>query len=172
MNPNTRHNPFKPYQLVLVKQPSKFAEQGSYSYVGQLMSYPVPGKLPENDSTIMVRRVPNHPGTLEEHPLTNITAYDPSRGKARHISYVACRGFGQFPVDMLRYDHCAPLNFKIVEEFSGPKAVVDPAFDFLFPVVAKVLSRSYAAFNWTSARWESFLWRIEELKVESFEEGR
>ena len=45
------HQELKPYVLVRI-------QANDYAYIGQLIGFPLP------DQTIMVRRVPGHPGTL------------------------------------------------------------------------------------------------------------
>lgn len=149
---------FRPYEIVWVTQPSKFAEGGSYSFAGEVMSHVIPG------NTIMVRRVPGHPGTLEELPIANLARVDRKHRDYKWVVYAKAQGFGQFPVDMLRYDNCAPMNFRIEENFVGPKAVIDPVHGFDFPIVARALAvQESRHFCFTEARWQSFLWRIEEM---------
>ena len=183
---------FSPYQLVYVNHPNTHAEGGRFGFIGQVMSYPIDvGQVVRDDiargaapslatnqtmrelsavPTIMVRRVPGHPGTLQELPLGIVSELDAPRNKWKYVSYayVSRRGshpFDMFPVDMLRYDCCAPLNFALAEDssYGGVRADLDPQFGFDRLVVAKVCERKYG--RWTERRWESFGWTLEEFDV-------
>src|SRR5512146_3316954 len=107
----------EPFTLVLVHYPSQCVEHHDYyTYIGELVSRPVPG----TPQTIMVRRVPGHPGTMEEMPVDRLF---PLTSKGFHwVHYAAVAPIpgwlsrSQFPVDMLRYDSAAPVNFRIIED--------------------------------------------------------
>jgi hypothetical protein len=154
----------KPYDLVWVKVATKHAEQGSYSYIGQVISY-------EYDSgKIKVRRTPGHSGTMEEQLVTNLSL--PTSGpKHRYVEYAEVEGFGQFPVDMLRYDSCAPVNFALETddrfEFDRIKAVIDESFGFTKTLIVSKASTKASGAHWTPERWKSFGWRIKPFKVEA-----
>lgn len=154
---------FAPYQLVEVTVEDKHAEQGKRMFVGEVMSFPTP------EDTIMVRRIPGHPGTLMELPITQLSI--PSR-KYRYVHYATVAGNGSFPVDMLRYDSCVPVNFMLEDNYIGPKARLDPAMstpgdDFL---VADVSEHRLPRF--TTERWRSFMWFVKELRTERIGEER
>src|SRR5512135_980423 len=102
----------KPYMLVYVKR-----DHGHY--VGEALSFPTP------EHTIMVRRIPGHPGTLEEVPLEKIDTITKVPAGRRWIHYATCHGRGAFPWDMLRYDVAAPLNVKETDEY--PYYEIDPS---------------------------------------------
>lgn len=154
---------FAPYQLVEVTVQDHNAEGGRRRFVGEVMSFVTP------EDTIMVRRIPGHPGTLEELPITQLAI--PSR-KYRYVHYAVVKGNGSFPVDMLRYDSCVPVNFTLEEAYSGMKAKLDPATsapgDDL--VVADVSEHRLPRF--TKERWRSFLWFVKELRTERIGEER
>ena len=146
-------NQFKPYQIVVVVN-------DGYVHFGQVMSYVTP------ESTVMVRRVPGHPGTLEEMPTTKLREIHDRPAQYRWVHYALVSGRGSFPVDMLRYDHAAPVNFRIDETHglgSTHKAVVDPAMGFEGLMIA-ALSKNRLP-SWTPARWSSFLWGIKPFRT-------
>jgi hypothetical protein len=154
---------YRPHKQVYVAQPHPGAEGGVYRYIGEVMSFPHGG-------TVMVRRVPGHPGTLEEMPLTRLEGTVPGRDRSNYVDYVEVASkFGRgdrlaaFPVDMLRYDSCAPVNFKLVEnEVGSYNAVPDENFGFGNRlIVAKVTNSSRHGARWTERRWESFMWSIK-----------
>lgn len=144
---------YKPNQIVVV-------QQEGYRHYGEVMSFPIPNAASAlADPTIMVRMVPGHPGTLREVPVESLCMAD---SKPKYTHYAKVKGFGQFPVDMLRYDFAAPLNFTIRKEWTGYRAGdPDPTFGFDCLVVASA-SRERRT-RWTPERWKSFIWRIEEI---------
>lgn len=155
----------KPYQLVQVRVEDA-VERGVRTYLGEVMSYTTP------DNTIMVRRVPGHPGTLDELPVGQLTLIQPKLKRVR-ISYAQVGGSGSFPLDMLRYDSCVPVNFRLVpheEVLNRLVPVVDPAFGWEGAVVARVTALGYRQ-GFTVARWSSFLWGCKELKSETYTPG-
>lgn len=157
MNANTPKH-LKPYALVWVTVATRYSESGNYRYVGEVMSYPLP------DNHIMVR-VPNHPGTLDEVAIDDVSPLD-AHHKPRWVSYAIVKGTGQFPVDMLRYDSCRPVNFVLTEQYSGMRAVVRTEMGYGTDlIVARCDERAHP--RWTPARWSSFLWQIQELKTEN-----
>lgn len=146
------------YDLVWVKERSRFTSTGAFEYVGQVLSMRTP------NGTRMVRRVPGNPGTLIE---VQESALEPVSGRApTHVAYAEVRGKGQFPVDMLRYDACAPATFTLVEDedtvrVSMLKALRDAGDTRL--VVAQACDARGA--TWATERWESFGWRLRPLRV-------
>ena len=143
-----------PNTLVHVCRPLVGCEGEIHRFIGEVMSFPIPGE----EQMVMVRRVPKHPGTIEEMPMTWIEG-EVKKSDARCVSYAVVGGKGTFPIDMLRYDHAVPVNFEIVTGDRGPHARLLPGMgDEL--IVAKV------GRNWTKARWSSFLWGLHELTVE------
>jgi len=137
-----------PYKLMIV-------EEEGYSYVGELMSF----KTPEN--TVMVRRVPGHPGTLEEMPITKLRV---CTFKPTHVHYAEVDGKVGFPLDMLRYEMAAPVNFRIIHENQHYSTEIDPSFGFEKLVIATCTERKHGTV-WTEKRWESFLWRVKPLRT-------
>lgn len=136
----------KLYAIVLVRHPG-------YHHFGEILSRVTP------KGTYMVRMVPGHPGTLREMPG------DKLMGTAARIKYVhyaqVIQGVGVFPIDMLRYDHCAPLNF-------DPETLkIDPLFGFEHPVVARASDRKDP--DWTHERWGSFTWGVQHLSTDKLE---
>jgi hypothetical protein len=141
----------KPYLLVYV-------QKDGYSHIAQTMSYSTP------TNTIMVRRVPGFPGTLEEIRVDQVSPH-PVGKSFKYIHYATVAGVGSFPVDMLRYDSAAPVNFTLEEKFTGPHAVMLPGMDFGEGlIVADVSDRSMH--SWTNERWRSFLWSVRPLWTE------
>jgi hypothetical protein len=139
---------FKPYQLVTV-------DAGEYKYVGQIISNPF-------EDRVMVRRVPDDPATMEEMTLSSLK---PTDRKYKWVSYASVMGKGQFPVDMLRYDMAAPVNFKLVEDRWGgltrPELTTDEyGHELIVATVSETKSR-----DWTQGRWNSFLWSCKPLKT-------
>jgi hypothetical protein len=138
---------WKPYMLALVRA-------DGYSYIGEVMSYITP------DNTLMIRRVPGHPGTLEEHHVNVLM----TTTKHSYVHYAEVEPFGiitSFPVDMLRYERAAPLNFFPDDTSDHP---VDLTFGFDKRVVA--MASVKAKPEWTLDRWRSFGWTIRPFKSE------
>lgn len=185
----------KPHQLVVVKK-------DGYHYFGEVMSHPIPvdsarpGTGPDNTvvdiamatkegMTVMVRRVPGFPGTLEEMPVSIIQeqARDARRMNWVHYAQIlpptpATRRpsgslrthLGSFPTDMLRYDFAAPVNFKIEPTVTGDQAVVLPGFEgFEGLWIASMSTRRMP--SWTPDRWRSFGWTIQPTKTLAYERG-
>lgn len=66
--------------------------------------------------------------------------------------YAVVVGFGEFPLDMLRYDGCYPESQEAVAHAvnrDGSRAVV----------VARPVGKNQQPI-FTDARWESFLWKV------------
>lgn len=181
---NELRKAFPLYSLVWVNHEQAPVEGGRYQDIGQVLSMPTP------ERTLMIRRVPGHPGTLEEIAIDRLNPYlcDPRRLKRmRHVHYATVAGPGQFPTDMFRYDRCTAVNFELVERdrFSGGftarikapnhTALINhmlPEADLIGGdeelIVARVSDRADP--GWTAERWRSFLWRLTPLKSERFEE--
>lgn len=152
---NVSRNLLKPYSIVNV-------DKDGYKHFGEVMSFPICDTDPP---AIMVRRVPGHPGTLEELPIDVLST--PMLGRVKYVHYAAVDGSGSFPVDMLRYDSAAPLNFTLGTERGKP--VVIESFGFEQLVVA--YASSHKAPNWTVARWSSFNWGLRPLHTETLAGG-
>jgi hypothetical protein len=138
---------FKLHEIVLVKHPG-------YQHFGEILSRPTP------EDTYMVRMVPGDPGTLREVPSEQL-AVRPEQHSVKYVHYAAVNGHGAFPVDMLRYDHCAPLNF-------DPETGEFTSFGFDERIVARASGSRHP--GWTTARWASFSWGLRELKTEKIGE--
>lgn len=153
----------KPYTLVRVSDPA------GYDYTGEAMSF----ETPEN--TAMVRRVPGHPGTLTEIPVSWLTESHLNAKSRLWVHYATVSGRSSFPIDMLRYDHCAPLNFIFNESAQCPgyttASAPDESFGWPDLVVACLSDKADAYYAWTPARWSSFLWGIKELKTIPYTRG-
>jgi len=157
---------YKPYQQAWVKKEGPHI--GRYTYIGEVISYPIPDTSRDPrfaEDTIMVRRVPGHPGTLEELPIGILEPVS-KRDVCKWVMYATVAGRGQFPVDMLRYDNCAPVNFKLVADRWGDftKPEIDPKFGLEGLWVAKAC-RSQHSGTWTGERWHSFLWGLKHEKI-------
>lgn len=143
---------FKPYQVVIAKRVVGNFEFEAY---GEVMSMRTPA------GTYMVRLVPGLPGSLAE------IHEDKMRSTSEHVQYIhyaTVGGSGSFPLDMLRYDFCQPVNFRVEEnERYRLKAIVTFQVEEDALVVAAASSKRYP--QWTVARWSSFLWGIRELKT-------
>lgn len=148
--------PFPLYSIVLV-------DRGDFRHYGQILSRPTP------TDTYMVRMVPGHPGTLKEMPLARLQP--PQAGiKIRWVHYAMIDGRGSFPVDMLRYDYAAPVNFELIEDDDRLQVKIDPTFGSKDMIIARASHERLP--RWTDARWNSFLWGVrtmhtEELKHEN-----
>lgn len=161
---------FKPNQLVWVKQPAR-CTNGVYIYIGEVMSLPFPsnpaavGPDAAQDS-IMVRRVPGHSGTLEQQPLDRLVPVLQKGFKFVEYCVVSAGRHSEFPVDMLRYDCCAPVNFRVEEKPQEGRTcvVMDKSFGTEEMMVAKACKTRSGA-HWTDARWNSFMWRINRRAV-------
>lgn len=141
---------FPLYSLVLVQDPMGFA------YVGEVLSRPTP------ENTLMVRNTPNDPCLLRELPISILQrSLLPKHYK--WIQYARVSGRGQFPVDMLRYDVCAPANFSLHND--DPLGRITIGIEYEIDKDALFVSRAVARKNqeWTVARWASFGWRVEPL---------
>jgi hypothetical protein len=158
----------RPYQLVHVRRPMPGCQGESYRYIGETMSLPIP-RTETNELTIMVRRVPGHPGTLDEINVDWIEGVA-KKQDARRVSYAVVKGVGAFPLDMLRYDNAVPVNFTLDDTFTGPQAKLLPGMGEEL-IVAKV-GGSLTTTVWTKERWSSFLWGIREIAVESLNNSR
>ncbi len=144
-----------PYQLCLV-------DKGDYKYVGQIISRETP------DHTIMVRRVPDDPATMEEMHISELSL---PGGKYKYVHYALVSGrsgvperdSSYFPVDMLRYDWAAPQNFSVDDNGAH---LNEGETEF---IIGKVGERPYP--QWTPARWSSFGWTIRELNSVKLEKA-
>ncbi len=143
---------FKPYQLVLV-------QEDGYNYIGQVISRITP------ENTYMVRRVPGDPSTMEEFHSSKLKTIDQDR---KWVQYATVAGLMGFPIDMLRYDYCVPVNFKLEEDRWGSKTKPIIINDDKELIVARATRRKND--EWTKGRWSSFLWGIKELKTLPIEE--
>lgn len=140
--------PPKLYEIVLVRR-------DGYRHYGEVLSRLTP------NGTYMVRMVPGHPGTLVETSAAALETCLPSAVKWVHYATVA--GSGSFPVDMLRYDMAAPLNF-------NPDTLeIYPIFGLDVRVVCQASNRRMP--TWTPARWGSFLWSVREQKTLAYTPG-
>jgi hypothetical protein len=142
----------KPYQFVIV-------QREAYSHIGEVMSFETP------DQTAMVRRAPGHPGTLEEVPIALLR---PVAVKPRYVHYAEVSGWGSFPLDMLRYDVAAPVNFMVKETEGLLKAVTYPDFEEDRLIIAHASHEAHP--SWTVERWMSFIWVVRELTTEKLGE--
>lgn len=141
---------FEPNDLVWVKS-------DGYQYVGQVMSRRTP------EGTYMVRRAPNHPGTLEEMSEKVLEAIGHYRKRWIHYARVAPDWSHHFPVDMLRRDLACPVNFSLGGEYGNTVIrQCEPGDDLL--VATCTSTKNVPA--WTKERWESFGWSIRPLVVE------
>lgn len=110
----------------------------------------------------MVRMVPGHPGTLKEIPIKDLGSID--RVVEVHYASIRCV-FGRqtfFPVDALRYDFAAPVNFEIDEDY---RYTEDPSFGLNGLWIATATIRGLKP--WTVLRWRSFGWDLEPATSEA-----
>lgn len=129
----------KLYDIVIV-------QRDGFRHFGEILSRITP------KNTFMVRMVPGHSGTLIETPADKLCATDQ---RIRWIHYAQVDGRGSFPIDMLRYDFAAPLNFDPVTK------EIDPSFGFTDLIVCQASGRGHP--TWAQGRWNSFLWGLKEL---------
>lgn len=168
MNRRPQHkerSKFAPYDLVEVKIHDPHAQGDQRTFIGEVISYPIPnGKAP---TTIMIRRVPCNPGTLEEVLLDDCSwPYN----SYRWLHYAAVMPvtplYRRFPSDMLRYDSCVPLNFTLDDD----KPVLLDGHDKDSKLIVVDVSLRATA-QWTKDRWSSFGWRCEHILTQSIEQA-
>lgn len=135
------------YDTVLV-------QHEDYQHFGEVFSRPTP------TSTIMVRMVPGHPGTLKEMHICKVKE---SRERLRWVHYAEVYGPGYFPIDMLRRDNAAPVNF-------DPQTMhIDESFGFAFLCVA--YASPLRKPHWNKLRWHSFGWSLKEAATVPYVPG-
>lgn len=123
-----------------------------YTHYGEVLSRLTP------EDTFMVRMVPGHPGTLKEVSASKLMEINRS---IRWVHYAEVAGAGSFPIDMLRYDFAAPLNF-------DPETMeLDRSFGHDKPVIARASASRMP--DWTDGRWSSFLWGVRHVTTERLE---
>lgn len=154
----------KPNNLVYVN----LQKTAGYAFIGEVMSYPTP------EGTAMVRCVPGFPGTLKEFPL-DVLANDGRKPSTMMVHYAVVAGPGRFfPMDMLRYDCAAPVNFHINED--GSVEMIPEFHEFTMgfrrdlygidPLIIAACRPKADRHVWTPERWQSFLWSIQRLSSE------
>jgi hypothetical protein len=136
---------FKLYQIVQV-------DRGEYQHLGEVLSFPTPTQ------TVMVRMVPGHPGTLQEMPLGLLRA---TQAKCKFVHYAKVSGPGAFPIDMLRRDHAAPVNF---DPETGELKLTDGGESRLIATCTGT-----RVSPWNLERWKSFGWTCEPIQVLPYE---
>lgn len=149
----------KPWQLVRVTVEDS-CESGRRSFIGQTVSYPTP------NNTIMVRTVPGMEATAKEFNI-DANAVTPVKG-FRWLQLAVVMGRGSFPVDMLRYDSCVPVNFRIELQDGMHRVVMDEGHTEM--LVADVTETRMP--RWTAARWSSFLWGIRHHSTAAIAGGQ
>lgn len=131
-------------------------QHAEYSHFGQVLSRVTP------TDTVMVRMVPGYAATLKEMPLSALREADLGQ-RPMYVHYAAVKGRSSFPIDMLRYDMCAPLNF------DPETRELDTTFGFSDFIVARL---GPLFWEWTDARWSSFAWTLTRLNYERFYKDR
>lgn len=119
-----------------------------YQHFGEVLSMRTPSE------TFMVRMIPGHSGTLVEIPVMQLFETDL---RVRWVHYAQVQGSGSFPVDMLRRELAAPLEYVIGTKPTGP-IVIGSASSLHKPA-------------WNYMRWESFGWKCQHLRSLRFESG-
>lgn len=79
---------------------------------------------------------------------------------ALHIRTATAKGFDPFPIDMLRYDAAWPATEEDAHEIT--RSIQQPVTRR--EINLKCISEGVKSQAWTSARWLSFGWTIEERK--------
>lgn len=157
MNPKT----LKPYAIAQIEHPTY---GGWWRCICEIMSFPIPPTNEFPKGSIMVRRVPGQPTTLDEVSLEVLRPVD-SRAKTLTIHYARVINPGRhFPSDMLRYDSCEPVTFTVDDD--GVAHLNKDAAE-LGLIVADVHPGHKPA-QWTQERWRSFMARVEPIKSETF----
>jgi hypothetical protein len=142
----------KPYDLVIVQHGDKYGID-LYRHCGQIISRPI------GDGTIMVRMVPDDPTTMEQVSLEMLGK---PHLKCKWVHYAQVNGFGQFPIDMLRYDFCSPANFTMsYDERDRIVVTIKDGQHDLIVAQCTTVNRP----DWTRGRWLSFGWDIKPLKT-------
>lgn len=147
----------KPYQLVQV---TRRIDGTEFQWVGQTMSFPTPGE------TIMVRKVPGHPGTLEELKTEQVQVLL-SQTRRRWVHYAVVKPHKElgpladlltsFPMDMLRRERAVAVTF-------DPETNTRQEEQYLIAKVGEVKKP-----NWNTERWKSFGWELKEVRSERVE---
>lgn len=168
-----------PHQIVRVELPSAGCEMSRRSYMGELISHPIPVSVSDArprttthghvqavefpsgapEQTIMIRRAPGHPGTMDELPISMLW-WLPKGDRPKFVHYATVEGKLAFPEDMLRYEQAVPVNFKVLAERPYFERC-DPTDNRL--IIATADRNRIAAW---SPRWASFGWRVLKLKTE------
>ena len=82
-----------------------------------------------------------------------------------YLSIFKVEGNGEFPFDMLRYDHCYPMHERDIHTMSyypgerGLKKIT---------LVSRCLTKEEANHIPTEGRWNSFNWRVVSREVKKF----
>lgn len=170
---------FQPYQQVYVN----VRDELGYQFYGEVMSYPF---APTADSKplihhageqlVKVRRVINDATTMVELPvdiLVGLAAAD----RLRYVHYALVRGVGSFPVDMLRYDSAAPVDFELDPEYPYTRLLAGDDRDVRLllkrgPGLLIARATKTRRPEWCTERWHSFLWHLDEVKTVTVEGGR
>lgn len=178
----------KPFQLVYVDMPSDGAEQGKFTFVGEVVSMPFlsnPVMTVENPTGmhVKVRQVPGMPATMIEVPVSILRTYGTGRPRAHYVHFAKVRdrnpqirergglphGYA-FPVDMLRYDGAAPANFKLEDdEQLGIVAKIEEGHSEF--VVATLSDHRVDTRAFHTPRWSSFGWVCEPFRVATYRPG-
>lgn len=132
----------KLYDIVIV-------QQDGFEHYGEVLSRVTP------TSTVMVRTVPGHPGTLQEMHIGKLKAC----ARVKYVHYAQVIGRGSFPIDMLRRECAAPLNFDL------DTLKTNPSFGFAEHLIIAKAS-DYRSIYWNTDRWLSFGWELRHVGTE------
>lgn len=131
-----------------------FVQRQDYAHFGEVISRRTP------KDTYLVRMVPGHSGTLLELPATSLQL---STARVRWVHYAQVSGLGTFPIDMLRREHAAALNF-------DPETLeIVPNFGFGSLIIATASAHRKSA--WNHLRWSSFNWQCRHMRTLPFMPG-
>lgn len=89
-------------------------------------------------------------------------------GKELKLEYAIAVGSGQFPFDMLRYDHCFPASESYSSELGRDH--------YQHERVVIVARYAHQPGRWTVDRWKSFGWKLtmysNTISFARFEEAK
>lgn len=162
----------KPYDLVRVFRTECGITCGSW---GQVISQPWDDD--QGNRIAKVRLVPDDPSTMIE---TSQFVTEPKADWPKWVQYAEVYGVGSFPVDMLRYDSCVPINFQIHEaelSWRGCPEIIHKSLDGEHTLWVYdgdngdrnrlIVGRAVRTKSqpWTTRRWSSFLWGLKPLST-------
>ena len=142
----TFRNELKVHDIVVVNHED-------YRHCGEVISRPI------GNGGIMVRMVPGDPDTMQEVSVASLSVLNE---KPNWVHYAEVSGNFGFPIDMLRYDFAAPVNFTFTGD-DRHTTVYKPENAVWGERLVIAAASLYKQPRWTIDRWRSFCWGIKPL---------